>query len=608
MKKIESLNNAQKTVLQLEKEINAIGNNLSKVKHKDHNTMKKIINNINYLLTKDEYKNKNYKNETNEEKGENEELEGKKINQNYQNIQNNDRNIDYLLILNKQRSNNNKEKSSNKPYFNRKCFSTSKINSNISVEKKFLNNCNTNRNLKINENLNRNKIINFSNNIMDKNNMTYYKPRLLTEYSKRNSNNNISYKNNTFNKNGGGNRHSIKNIKYLTLNEKVNNSYKNKRNKKSSILDSLYYNYKDNTENNNFFKNNYLKENIKNQTAFSFDQPEMNNSEKVKDLKGFFNEKKERKNLKLNKSKQFQSTAKKNKKIISEKNMEEGQNINFNPNNNNFYNNSTIKYNVNEIYNKSNMDFPFLNPKDEDLSKSSITEKKIRREKNNYIFPYEHLIVNNNNNNIEKNYNNCDIYKTQKIIKDYNYNNYSSKILNSNNMNNNNDKEKINFLLNMLNVNDINEGIIKVNNLLKYEKDINKLKELYKNAYHEKYNFDKNEIWLSKIINNYKRNERYKNFCQNIMIIYKIKNFEEFKKFTKRLLAKTKNKDCKEYSNGKNKINFDENYSNSKYKKADILKKNKNTKENEKDIDSNNSEDINFTNIQNFKIITDYIN
>jgi uncharacterized protein YlxW (UPF0749 family) len=44
MKKIESLNNAQKTVLQLEKEINAISNNLSKVKNKDHTTMKKIIN------------------------------------------------------------------------------------------------------------------------------------------------------------------------------------------------------------------------------------------------------------------------------------------------------------------------------------------------------------------------------------------------------------------------------------------------------------------------------------------------------------------------------------------------------------------------------------
>ena len=49
MKKIESLNNVQKTVLQLEKEISAISNNITKVKNKDHATMKKIINNINYL-------------------------------------------------------------------------------------------------------------------------------------------------------------------------------------------------------------------------------------------------------------------------------------------------------------------------------------------------------------------------------------------------------------------------------------------------------------------------------------------------------------------------------------------------------------------------------
>ena len=91
-------------------------------------------------------------------------------------------------------------------------------------------------------------------------------------------------------------------------------------------------------------------------------------------------------------------------------------------NNHNLYNNSTIKYNMNEIYNKSNIDFPILIPKDEDLNKSSISEKKIRQEKNNYIFPYEHLNlkdlnndVDTKNNDIEKNYDNFGIYKTKKI-------------------------------------------------------------------------------------------------------------------------------------------------------------------------------------------------
>ena len=59
MKKIESLNNARKTVLKLEKEINAISNNLSKVKNKDHwyyvlvgdlNNLQRLIKNNKSLL------------------------------------------------------------------------------------------------------------------------------------------------------------------------------------------------------------------------------------------------------------------------------------------------------------------------------------------------------------------------------------------------------------------------------------------------------------------------------------------------------------------------------------------------------------------------------
>ena len=90
-------------------------------------------------------------------------------------------------------------------------------------------------------------------------------------------------------------------------------------------------------------------------------------------------------NYELNK--QFQSTTKKHKKIISkisEKNMKNSNqkiDINSNNNNHNLYNNSTIKYNMNEIYNKSNIDFPILIPKDEDLNKSSISEKKLVQKK-----------------------------------------------------------------------------------------------------------------------------------------------------------------------------------------------------------------------------------
>ena len=105
MKKIENLNNTRKTVLRLEKEINAISNNLSKVKNKDHTTMKKIINNINYLLTKDSFEKKINKKEETLDKEESKKTEESKILENFnlnnQYAYNSDRNIDYLLLMKK---------------------------------------------------------------------------------------------------------------------------------------------------------------------------------------------------------------------------------------------------------------------------------------------------------------------------------------------------------------------------------------------------------------------------------------------------------------------------------------------------------------------------
>ena len=610
MRKIESLNNAQKTVLQLEKEINAISCNLSKVKNKDHTTMKKIINNINYLLAKDSYQKTLYNNDINEPKEENKKEEEKnqihKIDSHYQYDSNNNKNLDYLLLLNKQKNNTNREKNPNKPYFNRKCLSSSKININ-NIE------CHNNKDLPFKENSNRNKIINYSNSNMNKNNMTYSKPRLLTEYSKRNSNTNITHKNNTFSKNSGSTGQIIKNIKYLTLNEKVNKSYKNNKHKKPSILNTLYYNYnyKDNTDNNNFFKNNFLKENSKNKNkiAFSFEQPEIVNKQKEIDLKDLLNNKEEN-----NYGKLLESTIRKNKKLISVRKMKNNPNMRLN-NKYDFYNNM----NHNNAYNN---DYPELVMKEEDLSKNSITEKE-----DNYVFSYRpHDRKDLNNNKIEKNFKTWGNYNIQENIKENNYLNHNvSKSLNSRHIKKNknkklnidnitNDKGKIDILLNMLNVTNINEGIIKVNNLLKYEKNINKLKELYQNGNNEKVklNIDKSDIWLTNIIKNFKRNEKYKNFCQNIMAMHKLKNFEEFKIFIKDKL--NKNKTSKDFSNGKNKICIDENcYLNSNINMANkndklfLKERKKNNEENDKDKYSKNSEDINFPNTQNFKIITDYM-
>ena len=634
MKKIESLNNAQKTVLQLEKEISAISNNITKVKNKDHATMKKIINNINYLLTKNGYEKNLYKKEIGEEKEENKKEEHKnKVNKNYQYSSKNDKNIDYLLILNKHK-NNSSQRNPNKSYFNRKCLSSSKINNDITEENKYLYNYNkTNENLPKEENKeinNRNKMINNSENIFNKVNITYSKPRLLTEYSKRNSNNNIIYNNNTFNKNYRGSTGQIKNMKYLTLNEKANNSCKNSKNKKPSILSTLYYNYKDNTDNNAFLKSNILKENNNSKKAISFEQLEISN--KQKDIRDLIYEKDEC-------TKDLESKSKKTKKLYSNKNEKNHTKLNIN-NKNCFINN---KCELNNNYKNGN--YLYLKFEDEDLKKNNIIDKKnIRNEKDNCIFSYGNQnmkklnYVFDYNNKIESNFNSWGNYKTQGNIKSHNNNNLRqniSKSLNSknimmnnssiknnkfkNNSNNDNDigndKEKINLLLNMLNVNNINDGLMKVNNLLNYEKDINKLKEIYSQNNENK--IDKNGKWLSDIIINYKRNEKYKNFCKNIMIFYKIKNFEEFKIFIKTLLNKNK-RNKKDYSNGKsiNEKFYDNNYLDKNINKTDNNKPNNSNlnkgnnlyiEENDKYNCSHNSEDIKFSNIQNLKIITDYM-
>ena len=610
MKKIESLNNAQKTVLKLEKEINEISNNLSKVKNKDHTTMKKIINNINYLLTKDEYGKMVYKEELSEDREDNKKYESKvknnELNENKHiyNENNMDRDIDYLLLLNKQRNNNNNSGHyyPKKPYFNRKCISSSKINiNNTSGDKKSFQVYNTKTNIYKKDNnyiSNRNKNVSLSNQIMNKTTqMTYSKPRLMTEYSKRNYNNNI-YKNNTVNTNRKK-EIPIKNIKYLTLNEKINNSCKHK---KSSILNSLYYNYKDNSE-YNFLNNNNIKEKNNNKIAYLLEQTEIINKQKGHTLNNLYE-----KNEKTN-----DNGFKKNKKLISEKKLKSNHYIELNSNSNNkknIYNNSSNKYHSNN-YSKNNKNVPFLSLEDEDSNKSNISEKSIKKENNKYVFSLDKHNLNeiiDNDNNFAMN-----SYKIQRNLKNNYFNKNYSKSFNSNNIVNNsnkkinnnntdniitNDKDNINFLLNMLNVNNINEGIMKVNELLLYEKNINKLKQLYNDNNDENYQYNNEDIWLSNVIKNYKRNEKYKNFCQNIMNHNNLTNFEDFKMFLKSLLKKDKNN--KYNTNEKLDKFLDNIYSNNKINNSKNNKrKNINYKNKYRDKYSNNNEDINFTNLQN---------
>ena len=455
---------------------------------------------------------------------------------------------------------------------------------------------------------NRNKIIDGPNNFLNKTTqMTNSKTRLLTECSKRNSSKNINlgYRNNTSykNKNVGT---QIKNMKHSSFSRNINQVNKtNDKYQKNAILNTLYYNYRDNVD-TNFLQNNYLNYN-KNKIAFSFEQPnEIINNE------GNFYSKEENKyenekDIEYNNKNFKKSKFEKNPKYIQEIIIDSNKKNNYN-NNSNCHFRENDGYEANKRNHNINIDYDYSNG-------NNIIEKSIKRKKNNGLLSYDKYLIKKVNenlldkNNIENNYNTCGNYKTQRKrrVKENNYinkndinslnsiNNSNKKRINKNDINN---KNNINYLLQILNVNDINEAIIRVRNLLDYEKDLNKLKQLYNIK--DKYNFEKNDLWVSKIIKSYKINEKYKNFCQNIMILNKIKTFEKFKVFIIDNLPKYK-KDINNEDNNNLNINYEE-------------KKFKNSKEinlidNKLNRDNYtiNSDDINFSNSNNYKRITEYM-
>ena len=705
MRKMESLNNMKKTVLKLEKEINAISNNLSKVKNKDHSTMKKIIHNINYLLTKDEKKNyklnnensytreieENKKDEEKKEFNQKKYLENNDININIDN--DNNRNIDYILIpLNYKKKDDIEQ---NDPYFNKKSYSSSKIYNNIISEerienytKKYKDN-NNNINYTVNDNIkNSNRNNNYSNNIIGYSNnqvlnktnqLTYSKPKLMNEYSKKNlknkinaninnnintninnnienidinnininkndyisdniinintnksnknSNNNIILNINTSNKSEEKENEPITNLKYLTLNQKIKSNNIETISKKPDKVNTLFFNYK-NIENNISYKDNLNKKNDKYST---FDKIELNEIEKqnqkLESIEKNEENKKDKDEYKKEIDRNILLNNKKNKKFIFERKTKRNKtetiksNSNIrNPLNLNNYNISSAHPPNTNFINKKNKKISYSSVDNEDLKNIKLSNKKDIN--NNFKFKYENknlkninedLYINNNNKENENklNINN----NTQKNIRNLNYNfDENSNIKEDKN----NDKDKINKLLLMLNVNNINEAIFKVDKLLNYENCINKLKDLYNdminnNNYNEKIDLDKNLYWLSNIIKNYKKNEKYKNYCKNIMIQNKINHFHEFKSFIDNILVKNrKNKGF--ISEVKNILCEDDYYTNKNKNMNNMNRVNyepskKIKKENKAMNNSDNSNDIKYSqNGENFKMINEYMN
>ena len=657
---MENLNNMKKTVLKLEKEISAISNNLSKVKNKDHSTMKKIIHNINNLLAKDTQKNNIYKNENNNYMNNNEKDQKtsdnnliKKINY----IQNNnERNTDYILSpFNKNKKNDFKRKIENQQYFNKKSNSSSRINCNVITEgnnqnysKKFFGpyksknylinesakNANTNRN---------NNIIDISNNkILNKTNqMTYSKPKLKNECSKKNTKLNINIDNYNDNKNITNNifykksntltkkeikeNESITNLKYLTLNEKTNQIIKENNFKKPENIYNLYYNYNNDGEEKALFEENKTK----NDKLFcTYEQNGINEKDKYLnkiDYDEIGNKNNLREEYKVESQRDTLLNNKKNKKIIFERrskrnntftiksnpNIRNPLSYNYNINSNHIFNS---KYTINKTKNNSLLSLDEENKNKNELSDIIFNNKKrYTFDKNN---SNDNIYVINTNSTDKKNKIN---YFTKNIshlnLEKFNFS-LDEKCENTD-ISEDKDKDKINKLLYLLNVNNLDDAIKKVENFLKYEKYINKLKELY-NEPHKRNNYNvqnNNLFWVSSVIKRYKKNEKYRNYCKNIMEQNEISHFNEFKNFIDNILIKNrkntgfiievKNILCEdEYnSNNKNIKNLKNinklNYETSKNIKEDINKLMNN---------SDNSNDIKFTqNDDNSKKINQYL-
>jgi hypothetical protein len=260
----------------------------------------------------------------------------------------------------------------------------------------------------------------------------------------------------------------------------------------------------------------------------------------------------------------------------------------------------------------------------EDLNKIGLSQKNIKT-KNNYKFSYENLNTKDNE----------DIYPEDLIQNKNDNNNKKEKSEKTDkseeDVKNSKEKDIINKLLYMLKTKNINDVIYKVDKLLKYEKFIMKLNELYNennkvkfnkynniNNRNEKIDLEKNLSWISNVIKKSKKNEKYRNYCKNIMMKNKINHFSEFRNFIDNILIKNrKNKGfiievknilceddyySKNNNNNKNPKQINNiNYISSKNMKTDINKGHNNF---------DNSNDIKFSqNDDNAKVnINKYMN
>lgn len=614
---MDSLNNMQKTALKLDKEINSLGLNMTRVHKKEHSKMKNIINNINNLLKKDSKQNNINFNKVDKymnyikDKEKSEEINNKTI-QSFKNNKNNNHNIDCILISLKRTSNRNKrELDFNKEtIFNENQKNSSKLlnrrkkDNNLTSDDKFMANrkdiCENMKpdNLIIKQ---RSKYLGKSrnNNNLMYNQMTYSRPKLnnkfsnfnLTKQKQRANSSKNHFVNNNFDKNDKANSLIKMNDKNKTIS---NQKYSSKKRK--------------------CCKNNKNCENIINKNAIYISKKDKNTEKSFKkellyDKNNYYLDELERKENEKNN--EYEGLSEKDFSIIKNKNLV----FNLQSESNNAYDynkeskiNSSIQDNKNI---KTNRDFLFY-----ENNKNSKKPYLVKKEENKInMKSFDGIKINDEDLYINE-FNN---YNRKKInIKKVNYS------IDEHNINYNNEEEnniKLTKLLNMLKVNNINEAVSKVAKLIKLKKYIDTCQKIYDEDSNNDYinnriNNDKNYNnfqWLSEMIKNYKENKIYKNYCESIMINNKIERFVDFKKFINQILINNKKNNgflvevknilCKDdlYSNTNEKKNINKNNFNS-HKQSSKKNNNKTFHELE------NSNDIKFSrNDENLVINHDWI-
>ena len=614
---MDSLNNMQKTALKLDKEMNSLGLNMTRVHKKEHSKMKNIINNINNLLKKDSKQNNINFNKVDKymnyikDKEKSEEINNKTI-QSFKNNKNNNHNIDCILISLKRTSNRNKrELDFNKEtIFNENQKNSSKLlnrrkkDNNLTSDDKFMANrkdiCENMKpdNLIIKQ---RSKYLGKSrnNNNLMYNQMTYSRPKLnnkfsnfnLTKQKQRANSSKNHFVNNNFDKNDKANSLIKMNDKNKTIS---NQKYSSKKRK--------------------CCKNNKNCENIINKNAIYISKKDKNTEKSFKkellyDKNIYYLDELERKENEKNN--EYEGLSEKDFSIIKNKNLV--FNLQSESNNTYDYNkeskiNSSIQDNKNI---KTNRDFLFY-----ENNKNSKKPYLVKKEENKInMKSFDGIKINDEDLYINE-FNN---YNRKKInIKKVNYS------IDEHNINYNNEEEnniKLTKLLNMLKVNNINEAVSKVAKLIKLKKYIDTCQKIYDEDSNNDYinnriNNDKNYNnfqWLSEMIKNYKENKIYKNYCESIMINNKIERFVDFKKFINQILINNKKNNgflvevknilCKDdlYSNTNEKKNINKNNFNS-HKQSSKKNNNKTFHELE------NSNDIKFSrNDENLVINHDWI-